>query len=267
MQITFSRTPSGTPLSILILALFLGNGLSISSSAQSQTPSKVQTISSPKSAKVSDIVIQGQVFIVTNGGSNIKLALVGVSAYSEKDLISQFGKTLEAEQGDREKAFMAMQEAKNELVAAEERLSVSDREQVSAFEVMKKNYENKELRAANFAALKARADAGNARYDASTIYSNKKTLFESQTAPRHLIEKLGVAKFTTKSDADGNFDLSLPAGSYALVATAKRQAGSSIEFYDWIVRVEAKSNKKIMLSNDNLAESQCGACIAVPSPK
>ena len=69
---------------------------------------------------------------------------------------------------------------------------------------------------------------------------------------------------TSKSDADGNFDLTVPAGAYVLVATGKRLAGSSTELYEWMVRIDAAKPLKVMLSNDNMNDAKCSECVALP---
>ncbi len=63
----------------------------------------------------------------------------------------------------------------------------------------------------------------------------------------------------TKTDADGKFSLSVPAGNtYVILAKASREVGDDTECYYWIQDVDltrANDGLSIMLSNDNLVES------------
>jgi len=80
-------------------------------------------------------------------------------------------------------------------------------------------------------------------------------------SPRFYFDGLPAPFRTTKTDADGKFQMQVPrSGSYAVAALASREAGPLGETYCWVLLVNPheKSPAKIMLANDNLFESETG---------
>ena len=75
--------------------------------------------------------------------------------------------------------------------------------------------------------------------------------------------KLPAPSQITKTDAEGKFSFKVPSGSYVLVAASSRtvgiDAGGAVvpekEPYYWMVRVNADTDKRVMLANDNLSTS------------
>jgi hypothetical protein len=258
-------------LSTMLVTIFMVANIPINSFAQTAAPinkPKVATSKKnevPKKFEIKNVAIQGQVFVVTQGGSNIKLALVNVAAYLEKDLLQQFDKIWEVERDMRNDAATKVKEAKAETAEAYALSNNLWKDTSAASIAMIRNSGDKNLmqvwiqaslledkaKSAHMAA-KAREEAAQARSFA---------LFD----PRHFIEGFNNPIAVSKTDADGNFDLTLPAGSsYVLAATGKRRAGSSTELYEWIVRVDASRSLKIMLSNDNMLDSKCAECVSLP---
>lgn len=230
------------------------------------------SVAAPAPPAVVDVQIQGQVFIVTRGGSNIKLALIALAAFSEEDLLAQFTRTAEAERAMRISAGAELQKAKDELAAAEQ--------DSAALRARSRSNLDQRL------AARARGDfaaqrAGDAEYveimrlefsDAKKLAAAKAAVQDSShslaelLSPRHFITKLAGARATTKSDADGNFAITVPPGPHVLVATGKRLVGERTEMYEWMVRVDAtKPGQRIMLSNDNMVDSGCAECVPMPT--
>lgn len=83
---------------------------------------------------------------------------------------------------------------------------------------------------------------------------------------RHFINSFDAPSLSlSKSDPDGIFDLTLPAGQYILAALGRRSVNGVEELYEWLVKIDlSASNKKIMLSNDNLSFTRCPECIPLP---
>jgi len=67
---------------------------------------------------------------------------------------------------------------------------------------------------------------------------------------------------STKTDADGKFEILLPKGNYALRAHSQRMVGDKTEEYDWIItfKVQEEMNNPIILSNDNMGYG-CTDCV------
>ena len=176
------------------------------------------------SARAQDMrTIEGQIFIRTKGGENIKLSLVDVLLFDEK-VIAQ---NLEAKRKVAEPIYEALQP----LVKAAEK----KKEDASNAP----NGENKLER--SLAAIDAYYQIlGKADYTHSALYYSS---------------DLPAALQTTKTDADGKFSFKIPSGSYVLVANSRRSAGKETEFYNWMVKVTVDADKKVMLANDNLCSS------------
>jgi hypothetical protein len=238
-----------------------------STNSFAQAPAKAQATkqspSPPKKTMIPDVEIQGQIFIVTKGGNIIKLALVSVSAFTETDLKVQLKNTLNSEQELRNQALIRIEEAKRKVVLAKETLTRST--------------DNDIARSANLPpALYANAMVKSSENDqrnmmavwaAESVVEAEKRSLVDMTKPRHLIDKLKDSVGVSKTDSDGNFNLTLPPGTYIFTAIGNRLAGGSMETYEWAVRIEAKKpTQKIMLSNDNLVSSLCNECVPFPAP-
>ena len=67
---------------------------------------------------------------------------------------------------------------------------------------------------------------------------------------------------STKTDADGKFEILLPKGNYALRAHSQRMVVDKTEEYDWIIifKVQEEMNNQIILSNDNMGYG-CTDCV------
>jgi hypothetical protein len=69
-----------------------------------------------------------------------------------------------------------------------------------------------------------------------------------------LLDGVPEGKVKTVTDADGKFNMNLPTGKYALVASSQRRVGTTTEDYSWLVWVDVNSDgaKQITLSNQNM---------------
>ena len=79
MHFSTSSVTICTKLATILLTALLAAGIPMNSLAQSSPPVTKKPLVAIKKVKVAEVSIQGQVFVVTKGGNNIKLALVGVS--------------------------------------------------------------------------------------------------------------------------------------------------------------------------------------------
>lgn len=195
--------------------------------------------------------IAGQVFVVTKGGENIKLALVGVSAIPEK----QIREYLSTSQNLKREVLDKMVSAKKEWQAA----TLS-----------------KEAASARWSTLYRGGDGKGAEEDKAwneskaceefeslkfTQYMEANTAWLRFKSGEYYFAELPVGVNSSKTDADGKFKLDLPAGKYALAAKSSRHVFGNTEEYYWIVFVNASSqNQSVMLSNDNLFDTECSDC-------
>ena len=216
------------------------------------------------SSKGSMVKIRGQVFIATNGGQNIKLGLVDVSAYTSSDFEKKINSIAE----------LGREMRKNLLAISNDRL-----QKFSDLDAEFKKFES-EYQAASLAYFSNKndeqardryADLGIRRSGANSPADLLESARLELNSSLHAIDGTKKLGFYTqklkgpvdsgKSDADGNFELTLPAGKYVFVANAKRMISGENEFYDWIVKVNVNSQtKRIMLGNDNSLGTNCDDC-------
>lgn len=177
--------------------------------------------------------IDGDVFVVTNGGNAVKLALTKVDLYDLSELqahierrvqdakiitdyfdpiVAQARKVLDDSTKSREAALTAITSGGTKTVTA-----FTDAEQSSIF-------------------AQKQFDAA----EACDSYPRKGLWF---------LEKIPTPIDSTKTDADAKFHFSAKPGKYALVASSSRKVGNLWEAYFWFVK--APQSGVIHLSNDN----------------
>ena len=204
-----------------------------------------------KSFSKKRVDLSGQVFVVTNGRENVKLALVEVSAIPEKAVMDAL--KANGTEGHRQQEAIAAQleAAKQDAITTR---SAAKRAQ-DAFDSSTNISDFSTLNNANFVAAKASVDSREKVRDLEQklrYYSSGAYLFEGLPSP----------VVTSKTDADGKFLLSIPAGRYVIAARSNRKVFNSTENYYWLVVLNTASpNHSLMLSNDNLFETKCNECV------
>lgn len=176
--------------------------------------------------------ISGQVFVVTQGMGNIKLALVEVGAIPQED----FDKYLKGKQAikaaQQQQLLPKYMLAKKEVDAAYEKWTSSD------------------------------VDGGYELWT-KTVEKNQSVIseYEAFNSVEYIIDSLPPPMQISKSDADGKFALALPKGRYVIVANGSRKLIDTSETYHWLVQVDNSTPSNFMLSNDNLLETKCKECV------
>lgn len=224
-------------LPILICSVFLLLGCSKNDSAQVGSANGSDSPLAKKEVSLkSNVDISGQVFVVTNGRENIKLALVEVSAIPEQLMI------------DYMKPIYVSDLEKYQAIQGEARITVGRTTQVIA--TAKKQYRT--LTQAEY--KKATADQKKAE---ELILAGSR--IEDGAS---YFDKLPTSIVARKTDADGKFSMSLPVGKYVLAASGDRLlSGTQSEHYYWLVSVDTStSNRTILLSNDNFFKTACSDC-------
>ena len=209
-------------------------------------------------------VISGQVFIVTKGRESIKLGLVEVSAIPENDMLKYIKeKKVNAieEQAklkhDFELVSWQFEQAKQDTIKAKENLKLAG---TPGNETRSKNAYNNELSYKD--ALNIYQESKKYEQTKMSEYSKLYTESHSFNLANYYLSSIPPALTKAKTDADGKFSLTLPAGKFAITASSHRLAGGSEEEYYWLVWVDATlKDQSIMLSNDNLDVTYCDECI------
>jgi len=103
-------------------------------------------------------------------------------------------------------------------------------------------------------------DVAIAKHDEYAKLLKQSDYFDSA---QFYFEGLPTPVGTSKTDADGKFALSVPAGKYVIAANSSRDVGKDTESYFWLVLVDTTSrpNQSVMLSNDNMFETKCKECV------
>lgn len=222
-------------------------------------------IASDGCASLSD-TIEGQVFIVTKGGENVKLGLVTVALVPEASMRQHIAA--------RQAAAMPEREALKPQIAAA-RKSYSE-----AFAGVRAALRDNETASERADRLESELAAGNHSEEAYkkvdeirnepllrakkwqrelTIRSVALATLEAEyvnwNSGRYFLEMLPAPIARTQSDANGEFTLQVPhKGEYALAARAQRQVLDSVEEYVWLIQMpdEARKGRKVLLSNETL---------------
>ena len=193
------------------------------------------------------VTVSGQIFIVTKDRENIKLAFAKVAAIHEKEMLEH----LKKKHGD---SIEQREHLKSKLEAAiqEEEAADTDKEVLRIdwlSDSSKTNYEN-------YLAAK------------ETLFQKNRSKLDIQkklikfTSPESYMQDMPAPANASKTDADGNFTLTVPSGKYVIAATANRTVFEDTEQYYWLVRIDASSPvQSLMLSNDNQVETKCDDCV------
>lgn len=241
-------------------AYFLAVLLMVSCGKQ-ETPKKATSANPPTPAAPSteapkpNVNISGQVFVVTQGKENIKLALVEVGAIPEKDITQSIMSKHSTGLEQQKELKTKLESAKKSANAASASYARAKRKSEEAFRHVLDGGDyvdavGEELK------LEGPAESKNSNY--KRIKAN----FDYFDSPNYYFESLPTSIAISKTDADGKFSLSLPAGKYAIAATSSRNVVNHTELYYWLVLVDTSSpNQSLMLSNDNLFETKCKECV------
>ncbi|MBL8524228.1 MAG: c-type cytochrome [Betaproteobacteria bacterium] len=203
-------------------------------------------------------IVSGQVFVVTSGRDNIKLALVEVRAIPEKVLLEHF---LERKKSlnERQRALIAdLMDAEKKAYAAK---VASER---ASAEFLRLSSQNERLLNApgNKTAENKINSEATYRKSVDYFYSLQEQLKDAWQS-NFLIDQLPATEWVSKTDADGKFQLRTPSGKHAISATISRNAMGTLEIYSWLIWSDASgaSGQQILLSNDNLFGSNCKECV------
>lgn len=219
---------------------------------------------------------RGQVFIVTEGRENVRLALVQIGLFPEAAVVEHVAARRVAAETFRDSlraptasARAAMNEAMqnvqsprqvwDRLVAKKEELTFRR----DGFEENSAGYE------ANMAAIRAVITkqeryiqiAEETRVNAAACIERFRELEERSgylESGAFYVADLGGAAATAESDANGDFVIRVPKnGQYVVAARTERKVGTKTESYAWLFRVPPATadDAPILLSNSTLTTS------------
>jgi hypothetical protein len=237
---------AGRKAEVLAVFTMLVLAVTTATGQTSFTPTQTSTTTATATKR-----IEGQVFIVTNSGTAVKLALVQVLAIPLAQMQRYLAEIEPEVMGERAKADTFASQAKATVrqankVAAPGPDGNSLRIWMTQHPVQAEGGGHQEWlkwRAARERAAKVAARLDEAQLARHVMYT---------AAP--YFTKLPEPVAITKTDADGKFSLTVPSGDeYVLASRAKRSLpGGGSEHYFWVVKPQGLT---VMLSNDNLTSA------------
>jgi len=191
--------------------------------------------------------LEGEVFIVTQGGQNYKLGLVQIALYPMDTCRTSL---------DRKKseANAALQVLKPKIAAAKAENDQANQAESTAFNAaLNSSIQNRN-------ALEAARDEARERQNATLdAYFELLGQQNSYTSDRFYFDALPEPLVTTQTNSDGRFTLEVPTkGQFVIAATGSRSVGDSTEHYYWLLKIslDGVAKKTIMLSNNNLTSER-----------
>jgi len=212
------------------------------------------------------IAVDGEVFIATQGGQNVKLGLVEIGLIP-MDLLVQHIKQKEA---GREESLAQLdpkiKEAEKECEALKKEWErLRDKRKVASEASMSILHAKETDWRAYGEASRLEDEAGKAEREASKPWNDaarKVGKLRSERAvffsASFFFDGIPPVIRVTKTNSDGRFHIIVPGnGSFALSATASRHVGDKVEKYYWAIKVDTAAgvNQTINLANDNMTSS------------
>jgi hypothetical protein len=206
------------------------------------------TLTAKTLCAAADGVLDGEIFIVTKSAQNVRLGLVEVMMFGEKEIkehIEKKEKRVEAEKPDFDKEIARLEGS------------------ISKFkENLQKQKDLTERERKLGADTSAGKRAAKNTEDMVTLFEDikKAEVKRKGTWPssRHYFKDLPQATASTRSNSDGKFSLKAPRDErIAIAARATRDLPDAKEEYYWLVWVslDGKENKNIILGNHNVMSS------------
>jgi hypothetical protein len=239
--------------------------------------------------------ITGNVFIVTKGGSNVKLGLIAISVLPKDEVEIK-----------RNYAIQSINKYYNDNIGKLTELKSSYLKEKEKFEPLEKKFKANQLKLVEYI-KEAQGEKGISIYDSlnevhvnlggnrpygnrvlsdinkiideiNSIRNEMKPIYEraeivsgelyemkiissrlKQTRVRGFIEYLAKDVVTIKSNADGDFKIKVDRyKDYFISAYGERSIGKNKETYNWLKEVKSGSKNEhdsILLSNDSLIEN------------
>ncbi len=206
-----------------------------------------------------EVPVTGEVFVVTRGRTNIKMALVTVRVFPEGQVKELIAAKIKAHEDRFEEFKPKVTAARDAMYKAKAAADAADAELY--------RLNRYDLSATARATLDRAVEADKARDAAQKELQeavDDATLLSKGT---EIMSGWPTTPFEVKTDGDGKFNLILKPGKYVMTADSSRFTGAKgqeIETYYWVVWVTV-GNKPVhvMLSNDNQTEAICApdACV------
>ena len=208
--------------------------------------------------KLAEATIEGSVFIVTQGGDNVRLGLTRI------DLIpyEQIKQYLNANSGrftaDLSKELASIRENKLAIERLNKEkmdyLSKRELESIRLFgtapDLVEKEFKDRQEKR-----REEEAKSEEERPKSAKVNNRNQLISLGDTLSQTFYRGLPKATNTVLADSDGKFRMTVPAkDKIVLIAKGERQVGRSKEIYHWVIPVVPKAGEtlSIVFSNNNL---------------
>jgi len=178
-----------------------------------------------------DIIINGEIFIVTKKGQNIKLGLVEVNVFPMDTLLPYLAER------KKERNYQLPVIVKK-IEAAKTAYDAAFQEAENAFQW---DFDNFDKSIATRDELKRK-------------WLNLRAEEQEVTSCNFFFRKLPAPLTSAKTNSEGNFNLLIPgSGLHVITASATRRVVEDVEKYYWITTIDPKKGSRqiVILSNDN----------------
>ncbi len=213
--------------------------------------------------------IDGQVFIVTKGGENVKLGLVPIWVLGDSEMTALAKQAMELANAaaQKQKVEQAVKDLRKLEAKAEKELSSAGAQKVKAasseeMQALLKSLEPISAQVERGGKLLEKIDKQKRGVDSGEIFS--RVILGSELAVKMLIGMLSEKESDVESDADGKFKLSVENSGGWVVAYSQRTAGhvgqldvQNLEQYYWVVELPQKKAQLFLSSyNCDLSEAE-----------
>jgi hypothetical protein len=197
-------------------------------------PKSSQEVVSRNEQMPSSGVISGQVFVVTKGRENIKLALVEICANRE-DFITGWVNS------KKNSSLAKLQAAEKQMEFVQQQIRKIDTD----LRLVRMNGNIHSPVGSDLELKKISLDSDLSRAIAKRDYLK---------SPEYFLDGMNQCEISAKSDSDGKFKIEVPSNSrYAISAVTSRKIFDSSETYWWLLWAEqGVGNQQIDLTNDTL---------------
>jgi hypothetical protein len=211
------------------------SGTELQSNGPSSIESQPRVVS--QSEQVNSKTISGQVFVVTKGRENIKLALVKICAVREDFILSWVN-------NKKNNSISKMQEAEKKINAVKQ-------------QIQKIEFEIQSTPSGEYGYSEAKYQLEMRKISLESELSLAKIRRDYWKSSEYFLEGLSQCEVSTKTDADGKYILTLPSNAkFAIAAETSRKVFDSSETYWWLVWAErGGGGQQLDLTNDNLMSS------------
>jgi len=201
--------------------------------------------------------LDGEVFIVTKGGENVRLGLVNVQAISEDKMKEFIVKKSSESKTEIEKLQKEIKKAEIELADAEKEAKSSEKERDRRFTIHLNSLASRKANNYHKDAVKIHESKFNILFDKRKNLDALKSKQNYYRSAAFYFNGLPGPITSAKTDADGRFALFISRERrVALAAHASRQVFNKKEEYYWLlwVSLDEKPPGNIFLSNDNMTD-------------